>query len=943
MAELSAELYYGGAWHTAPVAVRDPVRIVRGRSDESAQLAAATVEMSLDNSDQTYNPRNPSSALYGLAGRNTPIRLTVAAAYRFVGEVSGWSPLRSLGYDQATGRGEAWTAITAAGIVRRLAQRDTLLDSAARRGIVATAPIAYWPLEDDAASLVGASAVPGVAPMVAGIGFAVGGQPPAEVPKFSAGEGPVGSAMLPTLAEGGRLVGAVPLSTATSWEVHWVMTLTPGQVLAAGASGDEPMLITAYDQGGLTVQVEPSGLTGIDQDLRVHVSGSAPAYAGTGMEVNAGATMYDGIPHHYALRVFQDGADITITLYIDAVLTDSDSDTGTLVPAREVYVGPYGDSGAQMPTAIGHVAVYAPSPSAAYRSAVVDALYGHTGERAGRRIERICAEQGVTLTTTGDLDETLVMGPQTQLTLMAMLTECEQADGGILSEPTDSLGLHYRTRAMLYNQTPALALDYAAGQLAPPLDPVVDDLDVTNDVTVKTPTGDVARAVLDTGPMGTADPPTGVGRYAATPAINAGNAADLPHLASWLLARGTVDETRWPQVTVDLDAAPGLVADAVAVVPGDVITLAGVEPDTASILVGQITETLTGGTPGRRMITYVGVPASPYTVGEVEDSILGRADTDGSELAASFVAGTDTSMSVDVTAGPLWVTGATSTVSYVGAAADDSGATTQTSFSPGWPTAYSPVDGDDAILFLHFGGNSLTASDPAGWTACPGVSNPTTEGTASRAYAWYRRIAAADSAPTITVSGSATGVATLVVLRGGAAAGAGAQIGQNAISSSAGTSLDLPTLTGVVPGSMVVALWSARVPTGTAIPTDITPDPDYIERSDVATSRNTASAQNVRQAASTRAITVAGTLSGDTFSTDQTASLVALAVELLSDTSDHFPLDVRAAGVRLTVTGISGASSPQTFTVAVDPVNGVTKTLPAGTPVSLWNPWRAAL
>lgn len=225
-------------------------------------------------------------------------------------------------------------------------------------------------------------------------------------------------------------------------------------------------------------------------------------------------------------------------------------------------------------------------------------------------------------------------------------------------------------------------------------------------------------------------------------------------------------------------------------------------------------------------------------------------------------------------------------VSYVGVSTDDSGTGTQTSFEPGWPAAYTPTDGDDGILFLHFGGSSITATDPTDWTDWPDVTNPITQSTSSRAYAWYRRITSADSAPTITVSGSATGIATLVIVRGGVTAGAGGQIGQNGSNTASGTSLDLPTLTGVLDDSMVVAFVSARVPSGTAIPSGITPDADYTERSDVATARNTGTSQNVRQSAHTRALTAAGTLSGDSFSTDQTSSLIAFAVEILAEVEE---------------------------------------------------------
>lgn len=52
--------------------------------------------------------------------------------------------------------------------------------------------------------------------------------------------------------------------------------------------------------------------------------------------------------------------------------------------------------------------------------------------------------------------------------------------------------------------------------------------------------------------------------------------------------------------------------------------------------------------------------------------------------------------------------------------------------------------------------------------------------------------------------------------------------------------------------------------------------------------------------------------------------------------------DIRVAGERITVTNISGAASPQTFTVTRS-VNGISKSQVAGTAVSLWQPFYLAL
>ena len=50
-----------------------------------------------------------------------------------------------------------------------------------------------------------------------------------------------------------------------------------------------------------------------------------------------------------------------------------------------------------------------------------------------------------------------------------------------------------------------------------------------------------------------------------------------------------------------------------------------------------------------------------------------------------------------------------------------------------------------------------------------------------------------------------------------------------------------------------------------------------------------------------------------------------------------FPLDIAIGGERITVTNITGSSSPQTFT-CTRAVNGVTKAHTAGDDVRLWFP-----
>lgn len=75
----TTELFYGGAWYQAKVRESDPVTITRGLTGKGTRAEPTAGSMRLANRDGRYSPRNPASPLYGLIGRNTPLRFAVDA------------------------------------------------------------------------------------------------------------------------------------------------------------------------------------------------------------------------------------------------------------------------------------------------------------------------------------------------------------------------------------------------------------------------------------------------------------------------------------------------------------------------------------------------------------------------------------------------------------------------------------------------------------------------------------------------------------------------------------------------------------------------------------------------------------------------------------------------------------------------------------------------
>ncbi|XTZ16419.1 hypothetical protein ACQSSU_03180 [Micromonospora echinospora] len=104
------ELHYAGGWHPAPVYRRTPISIVRGRGDEATEPTPAKLTAELNNQSRDYNPLNPMSSLYGLIGRNTPVRSGITLLVDDFGRtVSG-------GWGGITG-GPAWSTFGVGGSI----------------------------------------------------------------------------------------------------------------------------------------------------------------------------------------------------------------------------------------------------------------------------------------------------------------------------------------------------------------------------------------------------------------------------------------------------------------------------------------------------------------------------------------------------------------------------------------------------------------------------------------------------------------------------------------------------------------------------------------------------------------------------------------------------------------------------------------------------------
>jgi hypothetical protein len=207
-------------------------------------------------------------------------------------------------------------------------------------------------------------------------------------------------------------------------------------------------------------------------------------------------------------------------------------------------------------TGIGHVSVqYAIDPILN----LAQAFGGYTGELAATRFIRLCGEQGVPVTLFGSVTDTPQMGPQPTDILVNLLQDCENVDLGMMFERRIVFGLGYITRANMQGQNPSCVLDYSVSQIVLPLQPTDDDALTRNDIIATRgtsfATGSSFEVIDNSGPLSVNDPPNGVGLYQYSVTANLFADTQLPDFAAWLLILGTVDEFRYPVITVDMTRA----------------------------------------------------------------------------------------------------------------------------------------------------------------------------------------------------------------------------------------------------------------------------------------------------------------------------------------------------------------------------------------------------
>ncbi len=589
------------------------VRLVAHSTSMAAKVWLASGPEPLDwhtsGSNKTWTRGVPGAVgiRTATATSNTNANLVVtyknfyARSDRFSGEVSVLRP------GQDTSGNDKYTAVEAAGVLRRLSQGEDVIQSAMRRGTpMVTDLLAYWPMEEEKESTQFSAATADTGPLAI--------QSEGVKPRFAANADFFCSAPLPVF--NAAIFGAtLPDYNATinnRTQLRFLLkvpstgAVTSSVVARLWGEGTARLWQIVYTTGGnLVIEAYDVGV--------VVLFSTSTAFA------------IDGDLIRVCMDLAQSGANVAWSLSVVQATTGvTQTATGTLnsrTLGKSTYVD-FNPFATLTETAIGHVTVQTGTSSV---SDLNTQMRSHVGELAQARQVRLCSENTIDFLDLVWLG-TAAVGPQTVDKLLPLIREAADTDMGSLfdARALDIARLEYRSLASAYNQLPVLTVDLSLGQVTPPWAPVDDDQLVRNDVTANSRKGGEYRATLDAGPMSTL-PATegGVSRRPSRYDVNAASDAQLSDIAGWQLAQGTVDEYRFPVLTVNLGNSAFVAAHlqnaALSVNVDDQVCITGAERshvfDDINQLVRGYTEIL-GST--EHVLSFNCTSATPYATTELD-------------------------------------------------------------------------------------------------------------------------------------------------------------------------------------------------------------------------------------------------------------------------------------------------------------------------------------
>lgn len=414
------ELFYDAAWQDITNWVQQDQGISgrRGRGQWTDRVSPGEYSIVLRDDDLRWFPDNPMSPVYGKVGENTPLRITVEGHRRFVGEIGDVLP----GAD--TSGNHRTATVKAYGKLRQLETTNT--ERSALRLSMATfdpQPDGYWALEDGELSIEGQSSLLN-RPAMKPLSPSALGSPQIE---WASNTDLPGATTAPTLKRGILHGELVPPSAATdSWTVACAAK--------AGVNSTNDTMLTVR-----TPEFVGAGIFQVSM-FPPEEATSDPLRVVTQDDIGTTTIMtheffegqFENIWHHYAVTAAQSGSDIQFRLYVDGALVSSHLRTSSTLRRLDYVQHWVITDGYELSPS--HTMVWHSELSASDIASISAAVHGYPGERAGRRIERICLEEGIPLSVAGSLDSTQRMGPQRSGKALDIMHDAARAAGAPLYE-----------------------------------------------------------------------------------------------------------------------------------------------------------------------------------------------------------------------------------------------------------------------------------------------------------------------------------------------------------------------------------------------------------------------------------------------------------------------------------------------------------------------------
>lgn len=619
---VALELYYDGAWHDLvandDVFADTPITITRGQGDEGVAPRPCTIGCRLANDDDMYRTSNPESPLWGKAGVNTPMRVSVGGVVRGQAEASSWQAGQTRDFRARPKRGKAWVDVQAGGLLQRINQWTEPLKSAFRQYNEGLSHVTgYWPGEQ----VRGSTELISVTPGTQQIFF----QSIAPESQYR----PLGSAPLMDMGSsddaevGGRFAPNTSADPTAGWQLSWAGRYEP---LVDGEQDIMDWATTDGTQYGLYLNPTTGQILIYSTKSGVQILASGGSY---GSYDWSQWTLFS-IDAQYSAG--------TTTVWINWTNADN-TQSGFFAPSfsgapeqlvwwdMSVFAGVPGGS------TFGHVLGANVSSLGGVNLFSVARIFAWTGylrETAGARFVRLCNLKNIAYVVSSGYTGSTPMGPQPVATFAEQLREISATDDALILDHRTALRLYMLCGVDRYNLNSVLTLNAADNPTGMPALPteVTDDLGVHNIITASQRDGGEYVLRDDTSVMGTQPPPNGRGEYEQRVDVNvADETTDLPQVASWWLNKGTLTQARFPQVTVNLAALdPAGVAEVEQADVGSIITIINFREYTVRLWVLGYTETI--GWPNTRTITFTCAPDEIYgTIAVLDQFRLDSATT----------------------------------------------------------------------------------------------------------------------------------------------------------------------------------------------------------------------------------------------------------------------------------------------------------------------------